>query len=311
MSNNEMWVDKYAPTNLDDMVLSEPIKDRFKQMIKSGDLTNMTIAGIQGIGKTTIAKLLMDELNCVQLVVDCATDNTIDIMRSRVEIFCESQSIDDRLKIVLLDEADSLSGGDRESSAQKALRTIINNAQDDTRFILTANFPSKIMAPIQSRCPPINLKYTGKDVLGRIRYILDTEAIKYDKAALKGFVENVVKPNYPDIRRIITSLQNCCGGGVLAVKDLQESTSDIEKLADELITMINSKKKPNDIRKYILQNRGVFNDDFGKIGSVMFNKLVETTDVKTLRNLTHYLYKINVVSDQEIQFFGFILELIK
>ena len=145
----DMWVDRYAPKSLDEVVLTDSIKTKFKEMVNTSQIPNMTIAGIQGIGKTTIANLLMKELNAVTLTVDCATDNNIDVMRSRVETFCESQTIDDRLKVVLLDEADSLSGGDRESSAQKALRTIINNAQDDTRFLLTCNYLNKIMEPFK------------------------------------------------------------------------------------------------------------------------------------------------------------------
>lgn len=307
MSNNK-WKYTYHPKTLDEMILSESVRGFFSEMIKTQNLRDMTLYGIQGIGKSTIAELLIKEFNAVSLVVDCGTDGGIDVMRNRVDTFCNSETIDDRIKVVLLDEADQLSGGDLASSAQGSLRTIMNKAPDVV-FILTCNYVNKISGPILSRCTPINIKHNSKEILARIRQIMDAESVTYDKESLKVFVEDVVKPTYPDIRGIISQLQNCCIDGKLTA-GVVDDISEADALADAILKMITDKTKPTVIRSHVLQNRGVFNDDFARFATIIFNKVVATSDVKTLRMLTHQLYKIEQVSDPEIQFFGFILELI-
>lgn len=305
----EMWVDTYSPKTMDELVITDAIRNHFKNMIDSGNITNMMFAGVQGIGKTTLANIIVEELNAISLTIECGREGNIDTMRDKVATFCNSMSVDDRIKIVILDEADSISGGDKDSSGQKALRNIIEANQDDTRFILTCNYPNKIMKPIHSRCPPVHLKFTGKDVIKRLRYILDTEGVKYVRDDLIKFVEDVVKPYYPDIRRMVNTLQNCCSSGELIITNIEEVNSDLDKFVDELIAMVNTKKSMNDVRRLVLSSRGLFDDDFQKVSTLIFNKVIDTVSLSQLKSMTEYIFRMSQVSDPEIQFFGLLLEI--
>jgi len=137
------WVDKYAPKTIDDMVLDDSIRKQFVDIIDGDSLPSMTLAGINGIGKTTLATILAKEFNAITMFHDCGKYNSVDDVKNIIAPFCESGTIDNRLKVVILDESDQLSGGERESSAQKSLRGVINDAKD-TRFILTCNYPNDI-----------------------------------------------------------------------------------------------------------------------------------------------------------------------
>jgi len=302
------WIEKYDPKTLDDMVLSDSIREQFRKIIKSGEITHMTLSGIQGIGKTTLAVMIAKEVNAISLFIPCGSKGTIDVMRGEVENFCSTRTIDGRLKIVILDEADSISGGDRESSGQKSLTNIIEAHKEDTTFILTCNRPNMIMAPIISRCPPLSIRYKAQDVLKRLRYIMDTEGVKYTKDSLTKFANVVIKPCYPDIRRMITVLQNCCAGGELVISDIEEISSDAEGLATTIIEKLGTSEKINEIRKLVMHNRGVFDDNFQKFASILFNKVSDSiTNTKALQQLTHCVYKIDQVVDKEIQLYSMLI----
>ena len=139
-----LWVDKYRPQTLDEYVLSDDIKKYFKSMVEKKSLQNFSLLGIAGSGKTSLAKILCNELDATVLFVPCATDGTIDVLRTKIQDFCNALSIEGKIKIVILDELDSASssGG---NNFQQALRTLIESAQDDCRFIVTGNFLQKII----------------------------------------------------------------------------------------------------------------------------------------------------------------------
>jgi DNA polymerase III delta prime subunit len=306
------WVDKYNPECIGDMVLSAPIKEQMLDLVKSNKLSNMTFAGIQGIGKTTLATVLAKELNAIVFFNPCGDKKSVDDVTGDMTTFCDSETIDDRIKVVILDEADQLSGGDRESSAQKSLKGLIERAQDDTRFILTCNHQNQIFPAILSRCPIINIKYNGKDVMKRIKYILDTEGVKYTKTSLKEFIDVVVKPNYPDIRKMINLLEPCCASGELKLTSMVEHTTELEEFVVELLEEVRTNADLNAIRRKVIQNTAIFNNNYTNLGSMIFNDVVQkSNDVKLLKNLTHFLYKMQQVSDPEIQLFGMLLEMKK
>lgn len=159
----DLWIDKYRPIKLDDYVLDPGIKQYFADMIKTGNIQNFSMVACQGSGKTTLARIIAYSVKAETLFVKCATDGSIDTLRSKVEPFCNAMTMDGRPKIVILDEIDSASStGD--SSFQKGLRTLIEAAQQDTRFILTANY-DKILPAVLSRCPTIPLKFSKKTCL--------------------------------------------------------------------------------------------------------------------------------------------------
>ena len=204
MENQIEWVDKYRPTKLKDYVLDTDIKDYFKRMIKSKALQNMTFAGIAGSGKTTLAKLLCNEFDAEVLFVPCATDGTLDVLRTKITEFCNAMSFEGKTKIVILDEVDSASQSG-QNNFQMALRTLIEAAQEDTRFMLTCNMKEKVLPAVISRCPIVPLRFDKKDLLFHIKKILDSEKIEYTKESLKAFIEEAFR-FYPDCRRIVKYL---------------------------------------------------------------------------------------------------------
>jgi DNA polymerase III delta prime subunit len=314
---NEMWVDKYRPNTIDEMVLSEKLKTHFKNMITSGNISNMLLSGPPGIGKTTLAMALVNELNMSVLFVKCGENGTIDTMRTQVKDFAESLDIDDRLKCVLLDESDSLSGSDTAqlaSSAQKSLRSLIEANQSDTRFILTANYENKIIGPIKSRCPLVRLNYTAKDLIIRLKHILDTEKIIYTNESLKEFATTVIKSHYPDIRKIITHLQNSCVSGKLQLTGTEVNETEIEAFASNLYKQIRACEddKALEIRRHVIHNKTVFDEDFSRLAGMLLNTAAEDAQItpETLSSMINGIYQLNNTVDPEIAFYGILLMLI-
>ena len=310
MENQIEWVDKYRPTKLKDYVLDTDIKDYFKRMIKSKALQNMTFAGIAGSGKTTLAKLLCNEFDAEVLFVPCATDGTLDVLRTKITEFCNAMSFEGKPKIVILDEVDSASQSG-QNNFQMALRTLIEAAQDDTRFMLTCNMKEKVLPAVISRCPIVPLRFDKKDLLFHIKKILDSEKIEYTKESLKAFIEEAFR-FYPDCRRIVKYLQFCSNSGKLIVKlnAIVNSEKDdfIKDIVDKTIAL------PNilDVRKFYLANKTKL-VDFIEGASLLFNYVVDNdlVDSDGILKLTDLVYQENVVIDKEPTFFGMLVAIKK
>ena len=171
---NDPWVVKYAPKTIDEMVLDSDIKDKIKHWIKTKDFPSMTLAGTPGIGKSTLANILLKELDIEKYIVQsCSIDGSIEMVKTRVNDFC--QMVSDTYKVVVLDEADCLTNNTSNAGAQMALRNIISESLNDTRFILTCNYSEKLIDALKSRCPVIQLKFSTKDVLINVLDILKKE----------------------------------------------------------------------------------------------------------------------------------------
>lgn len=299
----DLWVDKYAPKTLDEYVLNPELKEYFKAMVAKNAPQNCLFAGVQGSGKTTLAKILAKELNAETLFVKCATDGTLDVLRTKISEFCNAMSIEGRPKVVILDELDSASSSG-VNNFQLALRTLIEGAQSDTRFLCTCNFVAKIVPAILSRCPLIPLKFDKRDLLQRVKFILDSEQVKYTRDGLKAFIEEAFK-FYPDCRRIVNYLQFCCGTGELVVKLSQIADSGKEEFLKELFEKIRSEKDLLDVRRFYLANKEKVSD-FVAFGSDVFNYAVDNglvSEEGTLA-LADRLYELNVVIDKEVGLFA-------
>ena len=306
MEMKREWVDLYRPTKLDDYVLNEDLKEYFRGMIKAKSLQNMSLVGIQGQGKTTLARILANELDAEVLFVKCATEGTIDSLRTKVEPFCNAMSFEGKLKCVILDEVDSASSTG-QNNFQLGLRTLIEAAQDDTRFILTANFQNKIQPAILSRCPIIPLKFEKKDLLVHLKKILDLEKVSYDKESLKTFIEeNFIY--YPDCRRIINYLQLCCNSGKLVVKMNQVVDVEKESLLHDLIEKMKATDKVLDIRRFYMSQKSKI-DDYKVLAGDLFNAVVDqhlVNDTRVILKMSDIIYQMNLVVNPEIQFFALI-----
>lgn len=307
----EEWVDKYRPKCLKDYVLNSDIKQYFKNMVKNKSLVSMTFEGIAGSGKTTLAKVLCNEFDADVLFVKCATEGIIDTLRTKVEPFCNAMSLEGKLKIVILDECDSASSTGT-NNFQLALRTLIEEAQSDTRFILTCNTLGKIIKPILSRCPVVQLEFNKKDLLVHVKKILDNENIKYDKESLKAFIEEAFK-YYPDCRRIIKYLQICCTTGTLVVKFSTIINGGKDDFLKELINKTVNETNLLAVRQFYLANKDKLGD-FVDAAANAFNYVIDNSIVVNADGilvLTDLLYKINVVVDKESMFFGLLTAISK
>lgn len=302
----EFWTEEFAPKTIDEMVLTEDIKNHFRNLLSSKNRFNLLLAGSPGIGKTTIANIISNTLNATTLFIKCGLEGNVETAKTKLQNFCNSMSIDGRPKVVILDELDSASGT-QDNSFQKILRNIISDSPD-TIFIGTCNYPEKVISPIKSRLGLISLKFTARELLTRIQHILEVKNIKYTTDSLKEFVVNVIKTNYPDIRRIISSLSACCSSGELIVSS---NVSDIEQNKDLVKEIVDKAINTDDIlevRKFYIQSKNKI-DDYLRLSSEIFNYVMDNGIVKDrakILRLSNIIYQMNIVVDKEIQFFNLI-----
>ena len=311
MMMKELWIDKYKPTTLDEYVLDKDLKQYFKSMISKKTLQNFSMISTPGSGKTTLAKILCNELDAQVLFVPCATDGTVDVLRTKIQDFCNALSMEGKIKIVILDEVDSASAGGG-NNFQQALRTLIEAAQDDTRFLITGNFIQKIIAPLLSRCPVIPLKFDKKDLLLHVKKILDNESIKYTRDSIKAFIEEAFQ-YYPDCRRIINYLQFCCSSGELVVNLNKVAESEKNELIDAIVDKLKTTNNMLEVRKFYLSEKDKISD-YVEFGSVLFKHVVDNgivVDLDGILKMTDLLFQLNTVIDKESGFFGLITAIAK
>jgi DNA polymerase III delta prime subunit len=179
-------------------------------------------------------------------------------------------------------------------------------ANADCRFILTCNYENKIIPAIKSRCPVIHLSYTAQDLLKRLVNILTQENIKFTKPDLANFVNNVLKTYYPDIRAIITQLQNACVSGKLQIVKDETQEKELDSFISELYNKIHDKNSLRDIMSYIDKNKTVFSNDYNMLACKMLEYDTDLYTVKRVEKLVECIYRLNIVADPSVQFCGFI-----
>lgn len=208
MIEHSIWVEKYRPTKLDDYIGNEQLKEKVKIYIANGDIPHLLLVGPPGTGKTTLAKLLAKNTNCEYLYINASSENSVDVMRTKIQDFVSTTGFAE-FKLVILDEADFCT-----PNAQAALRNLMETFSRYARFILTANYAEKVIEPIQSRCQVFKIVPPNKrEVAERVSAILDQEGVTY---ALEDVV-TLVLSGYPDIRRIINSAQRQNVQGALKI----------------------------------------------------------------------------------------------
>lgn len=293
---SDPWVMKYAPKSIDDMVLSKDLKSMFKSIVQTETLPNLLIAGIQGLGKTTLAKLLPDQLGYYARVLSCSADGSIQMVKTTVQSYCQIMTQPGKLKVVVLDEADQLS-----QQAQMALRNIIVDYMDTTRFILTCNYLDKIIPALQSRCTPIKLEFSYSDLLQRLVQILGKQKIRFTKDTMREFTKTVVKKSFPDIRAIIQRMQLCSQTGELKVAEAFN-----EEVDSDALKFIKQNSNPLKIRQWLIQNQHLFSGDYIKLAGELFKSL---DDPKKMLVVADGIYKMSMVFDKEIQFTSMMIQL--
>jgi DNA polymerase III delta prime subunit len=308
MSNifDSLWVEKYRPQCLKDLVLEPSVREYFANAISEGTIPHLLFCGQAGTGKTTLSKILVKELDAVYRYINASDERGIDAVREKIVPFAQTKSIDGRLKIIILDEVDGLTG-----DAQRALRNIIEEYSDNLRFILTANHRNRISAPIKSRTISFDLMPPLAEVKKRACFILTAENIQVSDEQ-KPLLKNLIEDNYPDVRRIINALQKHSKDGILNItKDV-----NISLFARDVLKMIRETKNITDVREFIIQNETDFGADYqvllkGLFEEVYASDIEESKKASALVTIGDAMYKHQFVMDFEINTFCCIIQLQK
>ena len=308
MSKSEfLWCEEYRPKTIDDCILPDELKSTFKKIVETGEMHNMLLSGTSGLGKTTVAKALCNELNLDYILINSSEDSGIDVLRNRIRQFASSISLDgsDSYKVVILDEADYLN----PQSTQPALRAFIEEFSKNCRFIFTCNFRNKIIEPLQSRCAVIEFNTTKKHLAGlgkqfhkRLKLILQIKDVKYDERILAELIMLYA----PDWRRVINEVQRYSVNGELSASALiGTSIGQIDSLIGFL-----KEKNFKSMRNWVAQNPDLDS-------SVIFRKLYDTSNEflephsvpQLVLILADYQYKASFVADKELNIVACLTEM--
>jgi replication factor C small subunit len=292
MSKHTLWVEKYRPDTLEGYLGNDDFISSLEEWISKNDFPNLLLYGPPGTGKTTAAKLIVKNINCDFIYLNCSDENGIDTIRDKVKQFASGATFKP-LKVVILDEADFLT-----INAQAALRNVIESFSLTTRFIFTCNFVERITDPLKSRLNTFALNSPEpKTIAKRLKEVLETEQVEYD---IKDVVE-IVKKTYPDIRRALSLTQGLSIGGKLTVKKITDGN-----YVEQIISEVKSKKKTsfNTIRQIIADND--INDFTGLYKSLHDHySSPEATII-----IEEYLFHNTTIADKEICFMGCIAKLL-
>ena len=294
--NEFLWVEKYRPQTIDECILPDNIKKTFKQIVQGGELHNMLLTGTAGLGKTTVAKALCNELDLDYLLINGSEESGIDTLRNKIKQFASSVSLQGGYKVVILDEADYLN----PQSTQPALRGFIEEFSGNCRFILTCNFKNRIIEPLHSRCSVIEFNISKKastqlcmKFLERCCYILKNEGIKYDDQ----IVAELIMKYMPDWRRVINELQRYSTSGVI-------DSGILVSLNDVSVNELMSSLKLKDFKKMRQWVSNNIDSDPAALFRKMYDNMNEYVEPNSIPQmvliLADYQYKNSFVADHEL-----------
>lgn len=300
-----LWVEKYRPQKIDDCVLPESLKDTFKQYVSQGELPHFLLSGTAGVGKTTIAKALCNEIGAEFIMINGSEESGIDTLRVKIKGFASTVSLTDSPKIIIIDEADYL----QANSTQPALRSFIEEFSNNCRFIFTCNFKNRILEAIHSRCACIDFKIDAKDkqvLLGqffkRATQILKQENVEFDQKV----VAELITKHFPDYRRVLNELQRYSVSGKIdsgiLVNMSQESFKDLIKLMKE--------KDFTNVRKWVGKNSD--SDTvalFRELYDTSVTYMVPESIPSLVLVLADYQYKAAFVADHELNIMAALTEI--
>ncbi len=296
MSDEFLWVEKYRPKTVSDTILPGNLQETFQKIVDSGSLPNMLFTGTAGLGKTTVAKAICNELNLDYIIINGSEEGNIDTLRGKIKQFASSVSLQGGVKVVILDEADYLN----PQSTQPALRGFIEEFSNNCRFILTCNFKNRIIEPLHSRCGVYEFNSDKKDLqslcakfLKRSQNILETEGVSYDQVA----VADLIMKFAPDWRRILNELQRKGYVGNIHNNNGTPSGSDI---FSDLLQLIRNKDFKS-MRQWVSNN---IDTDASYIFRGIYDNMNEHISPQGIPQviliLADYQYKNAFVADHEL-----------
>lgn len=296
-SNQMLWVEKYRPHKIVDCILPESIKSTFQEYVDRKEIPNLLLTGSAGVGKTTIAKSLCEEVGCDYIVINGSDDNGVDYIRIKVRNYASSMSLSGGRKVIIIDEADYLT-----HNAQAVLRGSIEEFAVNCSFIFTCNFKNKIMDALHSRCSVVEFKLQNgqkakmaTQFFKRVEWILSEEGITYDKQVVAA----VITKHFPDNRRVLNELQRYSSNTDKTIdKGILAAVSDVN--ITELIRALKAKDFGT-ARKWVTNN---LDSDTASILRKIYDSMYEFLKPESIPPavlvLAKYQYQAAFVADQEI-----------
>jgi len=298
---DKIWVEKYRPHKLGDLILDDKSLRVVKQF--KGEIPNLLFVGSPGTGKTTLARILVnDVLGCNYLYINASDESGIDVIRHNITNFAQTKSFDGGIKVVILDEADGLT-----SQAQAALRNTMETYAKYCRFILTANYKHKIIPALQSRCQSLDLKPVIDQAVKRCYNILQQENINISDEQKKKFVM-LVKRYFPDLRKTINELQKSVIDGELCIDSNGSDSELLQKIFEGV------QKDSLGLRKYLIENEDRFQGDYDTLLAnfldYLYNQnIADMKKKEMIAIIAEHLYKSAFVVDKEINAFACLVNL--
>ena len=300
-----LWVEKYRPQTIEDCILPSELKQTFQQFVDNEEIPNLLLTGTAGVGKTTIAKAMLEQIGCTYMMINGSEESGIDMLRTKIKNFASTVSMDGNRKYVILDEADYLN----PQSTQPALRGFIEEFSKNCGFILTCNFKNRIIEPLHSRCSSIEFRIPNEekpqlamDFMNRLEVILNNEQVHYDKKV----VATLIQKFFPDWRRVLNELQRYSASGTIDAGILVNLSEDSVK---ELISFLKEKDFTK-VRRWIVNN---LDNDPSRIFRRLYDSLYDNLSPSTIPHavviLAEYSYKSAFVADQEINLLACMTEI--
>ena len=290
-----LWTEKYRPKTIEDCILPERLKKPFQEYVNQNNIPNLILSGGPGVGKTTVAKAMCEEIGCDYMVINGSDESGIDTFRVKIKNYASSMSLSGGRKVIIIDEADYLN----PNSTQPALRNAIEEFAGNCSFIFTCNYKNRIIEPLHSRCAVVefSLKNGEKAQMAsaffkRIQSILQSESVEFEDKVLA----ELVKKHFPDFRRVLNELQRYSQFGKI-------DTGILAQIGDVSIAEISkyiSTKDFGAIRKWVATNDVDSNTLFRKLYDALYDIVKPTSVPQAVVILADYQYKAAFVADQEI-----------
>jgi len=296
--NNSLWVEKYRPNVLENYVGNEHLKNIVKRYLEENDIQNLIFYGPAGTGKTTLAKLLVKNLDCEYLYINASDERGTETIRDKVSGFASTMSFKP-LKVVILDEADFLT-----IQAQASLRNVIETFSKSTRFILTCNYVERIIDPLQSRCQVLKIVPPTKGAVAQHLFnVLSKESVQHNTDHLKDLVNQY----YPDVRKMLNVCQMSVRDGEL---ELDKQTLVSSNYVDQVIELLINPNSFKQIRQVIADSNV---NDFEALYKALYERMDEYTSrpAEAIIIIEEYMYHSNFRIDKEINIMACISKLLE